>query len=411
VDVPIQADAQLPGDGDNVLVSAAPHDPVEEAADLLARAAAAARRILAGPDGPLALALVLGLVAMAEVTIYAEEVGYAMVANLLATLPLALLRRHLAWAAGLAVFGVILAVSDETSTLTVAGLCGLVIALYFFAARHRRRWSVLLAFPFLVSAVTPFSGESASFAGVLLLVVVVGALALGDSRRQRGQAIAERDETRKAMVDSLHDQAVMGERARIARDLHDAAGHAINVIAVRAGTARLRQDPERSQAALEAIEELARKTVAEIDQIVGTLRERGSGTGAVDSPPGLASLDTLVARHAAAGLDVSVASEGEPRRLESVVDQAAYRILQEALTNAARHGAGAARVELAFGEAALELTISNAASGENASRANGGHGLVGMRERATLLGGSLHVERANGSFHVRARLPYGGPRA
>jgi signal transduction histidine kinase len=202
--------------------------------------------------------------------------------------------------------------------------------------------------------------------------------------------------------------AVAEERARIARDLHDAAGHAINVIAVRAGTARLRQDPERSQAALEAIEELARKTVAEIDQIVGTLRERDSGTGAVDAPHGLASLDTLVARHAAAGFDVSVASEGKPRRLERAVDQAAYRILQEALTNAARHGAGAARVELAFGEVALALTISNAASRETSSRANGGHGLLGMRERATLLGGSLDVVRVNGSFRVRVRLPYRG---
>ena len=84
------------------------------------------------------------------------------------------------------------------------------------------------------------------------------------------------------------------------------------MIAVRAGTARLRKDPERSQAALEAIEELARKTVAEIDQIVGTLRERGAENGAVDAPPGLASLDTLVGRHSAAGLDVSVASDGEP---------------------------------------------------------------------------------------------------
>ena len=198
---------------------------------------------------------------------------------------------------------------------------------------------------------------------------------------------------------------------RIARDLHDAAGHAINVIAVRAGTARLRRDPERSQAALEAIEELARKTVAEIDQLVGTLRERGSENGAVEAPPGLASLDTLVARHAAAGLDVSVATAGEPQRLESAVDQAAYRILQEALTNAARHGTGAARVELAFGVAALELTISNPAGRERGPRANGGHGLIGMRERATLLGGSLDVERANGSFSVRACLPYGGPSA
>lgn len=236
----------------------------------------------------------------------------------------------------------------------------------------------------------------------------------GERTRLRREHLAElRERALRAEREGERERrlAVAEERARIARDLHDAAGHATNVIAVRAGTARMRRDPERSQAALEAIEELARKTVGEIDQIVGTLRQPGSANGAVDAPPGLASLDTLVARHVAAGLDVSVASDGEPRQLECAVDQAAYRILQEALTNAARHGTGAARVELAFGAAALELTISNAAADESAPRSNGGHGLIGMRERATLLGGSLDVERANGSFCVRARLPYGDPSA
>jgi len=215
----------------------------------------------------------------------------------------------------------------------------------------------------------------------------------------------ERDAERERLL------ATAEERARIARDLHDSAGHAINVIAVRAGTARMRRDPERSQAALEAIEALARRTAGEIDQIVGALRDRGSASETVDAPPGLASLDTLVAGHAAAGLEVSLANKGEPRQLESAVDQAAYRILQEALTNAARHGTGAARVELDFGELAFELTISNAAARDRFARPNGGHGLIGMRERATLLGGSLDVERGGSSFNVRARLPYGGPRA
>ena len=237
----------------------------------------------------------------------------------------------------------------------------------------------------------------------------------GDRTRLRHEHISElaeraarteRDAERERLL------AIAEERARIARDLHDSAGHAINVIAVRAGTARMRRDPARSQAALEAIEELARRTVDEIDQIVGTLRDRGPrDDGGVDAPPGLASLDTLVEHHAASGLDVHVSRQGEPRELEGAVDQAAYRILQEALTNAARHGAGAARVELAFGKAALDLTVSNPASSEDARRANGGHGLIGMRERATLLGGSLEVERANGSFRVRAQLPYGGPNA
>ncbi|MGH2945385.1 MAG: sensor histidine kinase [Solirubrobacteraceae bacterium] len=233
----------------------------------------------------------------------------------------------------------------------------------------------------------------------------------GERTRLRREHVAELSErTLRAEREGERERrlAVAEERARIARDLHDAAGHAINVIALRAGTARMRQDPERSQAALEAIEDLARKTVGEIDQIIGTLRDRGSANGAVDAPPGLASLDTLVARHAAAGLDVTVASEGQPRRLERAVDQAAYRILQEALTNAGRHGTGAARVQLAFGDAALELTITNTAPADGAPRSNGGHGLIGMGERATLLGGSLDARRANGMFRVRAHLPYGG---
>jgi signal transduction histidine kinase len=234
----------------------------------------------------------------------------------------------------------------------------------------------------------------------------------GDRTRLRHEHIAElaeravrteRDAERERLL------AAAEERARIARDLHDSAGHAINVIAVRAGTARMRGDPERSQAALEEIEDLARNTAAEIDQIVGTLRDRSSANGAVDEPPGLASLDTLVARHAAAGLEVRVSSAGEARRLEAAVDQAAYRILQEALTNAARHGRGQTRVDLAFGDAALELSVVNATSGNSARRANGGHGLIGMRERAALVGGTLDAEDAHGSFRLRARLPYGGP--
>jgi len=203
--------------------------------------------------------------------------------------------------------------------------------------------------------------------------------------------------------------AAAEERARIARDLHDSAGHAINVITLRAGTARLRHDknPERGRAALEAIEELARQTAAEIDQLVGALRDDGTQGEEIPAPPGLASLDTLVAHRMTAGLDVTIGTAGAPRPLGVAVDQAAYRILQEGLTNAARHGAGGARIDLRFGEAALELTISNPAV-PAIPRPNGGHGLIGMRERAALLGGSLDAERANGSFCVRAQLPYGG---
>lgn len=214
---------------------------------------------------------------------------------------------------------------------------------------------------------------------------------------------AEREADRERLL------AVAEERARIARDLHDSAGHAISVIAVRAGAARLRHDPARSLAALEAIEELARQTVGEMDQIVGNLRSAAAGE-AVEAPAGLASLETLIAHHASAGFGVSVGMSGTPRSLGGAADQASYRILQEALTNAARHGAGNARIELAFDDNAVVLTVTNPVLGDPASRPVGGHGLTGMRERATLLDGSLDTERANGTFRVRARIPYGGHR-
>ncbi len=251
-----------------------------------------------------------------------------------------------------------------------------------------------------------FPGTELLHSGLALAV----AWFAGERTRLRREHIAELQERAvraEREAEGERRLAVAEERARIARDLHDAAGHAINVITVRAGAARMRRDPERSRAALEVIEEIARDTAAEIDGIVGTLRDRSSSNGAADAPLGLASLDTLIASRAVAGLDVSVASHGARPPLERTTDQAAYRILQEALTNAARHGTGVARVELAFGEAALELTISNPAPGEGAPRTTGGHGLIGMRERATLLGGSFDAERVNGAFRVHARLPYG----
>jgi signal transduction histidine kinase len=215
----------------------------------------------------------------------------------------------------------------------------------------------------------------------------------------------ERDVERERLL------AVSEERARIARDLHDSAGHAISVIAVRAGAARLRhyQDPDRSLVALEAIEEIARQTVQEIDQIVGTMRDGATSDG-VEAPIGLASLDALIARHSEAGLELTLATSGAARPLGSPADQAAYRILQEALTNAARHGAGSARIELDYGETSLELSVTNA-SADQPSRSGGGHGLIGMRERAASLGGGLDAGRSNGTFHVRAQIPYGGAQA
>jgi signal transduction histidine kinase len=241
-----------------------------------------------------------------------------------------------------------------------------------------------------------------------------GAWVIGDRfrlRRERMAALAER--ARRAEQDAEREGrlAVAEERMRIARDLHDSAGHAINVILVQAGAARLHAegDPERTRAALSTIEDVARETVTEIDRLVGTLREDGGGAAearAVEPPMTLAALAALVERQRANGLDVELHLEGEGRPLARAVDQAAYRILQEALTNAAKHGtAGAARVEIAYGPGELTLSVSNPTSPGEAEESPG-HGLLGMRERAPLLGGRLVVERGDRAFTVRAELPY-----
>ncbi len=241
----------------------------------------------------------------------------------------------------------------------------------------------------------------------------------GERTRLRRKYIAElRERARRAERDAEHDRllATAEERARIARDLHDSAGHAVNVIAVRAGAARLRyaQDPDLALPALEAIETLARQTAEEIDHIVASLRHgrRGivgsdaDGGGAIEAPIGMASLDTLISQHIAAGLEVDLRVSGARPTRSPTADQAAYRILQEALTNAARHGSGGVRVTVDYGTTATEIGVTNPVPPDAASRPGGGHGLVGMHERAALVGGSFHADRTDGTFRLQVRLPH-----
>jgi signal transduction histidine kinase len=234
-----------------------------------------------------------------------------------------------------------------------------------------------------------------------------GAWVLGDRVRLRRERMTELEErARRAERETERERrlAAAEERTRIARDLHDSAGHSINVILVQAGAARLlaEKDPERSRAALATIETVARETLGEIDAIVRALREDEDAV----EPPGLAALDTLVKRHRDAGLDVDVLVNGARRPLGPAVDQAAYRILQESLTNALRHGNGSAKVALNYTGDALEIGVTNPSRGNGPAAV--GHGIVGMRERASLLGGNMSYESMNGLFRVRARLPYAG---
>jgi signal transduction histidine kinase len=302
-------------------------------------------------------------------------------------------------------------------------LLGPAVALYLLAASRQpqtpwTRRTTLIVVGLLVAYLGAAAAAQQTFpTSELSHTALAWAVAwfAGERTRLRHEHLADlRERAARAEQEAERERllAAATERARIARDLHDSAGHAISVIAVRAGAARLRhrQDPDRSLLALEAIEQLARQTAAELDQLVGSLREGSPANGVVEAPPGLASLDTLIAHHQAAGLEVTVDTTGAPRPLGAATDQATYRILQEALTNAARHGIGSARIELAFGDTDVQLCVTNPVPAGGAPRSGGGHGLVGMRERATLLGGSLQADRANGAFRLRVRIPYGGQR-
>ena len=291
---------------------------------------------------------------------------------------------------------------------------GPTVALFFLglapaAMRARPLLTAATIAGFFALHVTAVGLAQDEFPVVPLLAGTVlwgGAWVVGDRIRQRRARISGlRERVLRAERETERERrlAVAEERTRIARDLHDSAGHAINVILVEAGAARLlqEQNPTRARAALETIEEVARETMGEIDQLVRVLRE--DGTSEVEPPPGLAALDRLVRRHLSSGFQVSVRVDGERRPLTPTVDRAAYRILQEALTNAARHGEGPAEVELAYGADALTLSVVNPSSSAEVGE---GHGIVGMRERVALLGGSLEASGRDDVFQVRARLPY-----
>jgi signal transduction histidine kinase len=270
---------------------------------------------------------------------------------------------------------------------------------------------VLAVFAVHVTA-TGISKEAFPGTEILLGTLVWGgAWLVGERVRLRAERMAQLEE-RAARAEREAERerrlAAAEERMRIARDLHDSAGHAISVILVQAGAARLLQerDPAGARAALETVEEVARDTLGEIDQLVRALRE-DLPPGEVEPPPGLAALEALAERYRGSGLDVTVTVDGSRRALSPAVDQAAYRILQEALTNAAWHGRGSAKVEIEFATGSLEIAVTNPAAPDSSARDGGGHGIVGMRERAQHLGGTLEAGADNGSFRIHARLPYG----
>ena len=223
-------------------------------------------------------------------------------------------------------------------------------------------------------------------------------------RRRRGRErdlIVEREEKAR--------RAVLEERTRIARELHDVVAHAISVIVLQARGARhaLAADPEDARGAIDAIEGTATKALAEMRRLLGVLRADDEEI-MLAPQPSLAHLDTLVgarARRRAAGRAARRGRRRGSSRPGSICPR--YRIVQEALTNALKHaGPASAQVLVRYGDEALEIEIADTGAGANGSGAGAGHGLAGMRERVAVFGGDLEAARAaRAAIAVRARLP------
>ena len=301
--------------------------------------------------------------------------------------------------------------------LTVAALVAVLAVLYSLArdgrpATRAQPIAVGLSATFLVLAIT-HPVPSASEAGLLTLLLAALAPAAafaGIAQRARAEA-SSYNADRQAVAGDLLEHAARGERARIARELHDVVAHHISMIAVQAETARVSTPgmPPAGARRLSAIGDTARSALTEMRRLLGVLREdAGADTPALRPQPGLQQLNELldVAR------DASVAGarlilSGPPVALDPGVELAAYRIVQEALTNARRHAPGAGvDVELHYANRMLSLRIRDNGPGPPDDAPAGGHGLSGMRERAAAVGGQLRAgAAAGGGFLVEAALP------
>jgi signal transduction histidine kinase len=241
--------------------------------------------------------------------------------------------------------------------------------------------------------------QAAFFTIVTLVVMLLIRRVLGDRERRAQLAERERDVAAR--------EAVVRERARIARELHDAIAHNVSMIVVQAGAERRVLDGWHGSTGevLQTIEEIGRGALTEMRRLVGMLREGSEDQ--LSPQPGLSDLPRLVAQVREAGLPIELTVKGNQRQLPVGIELSAYRIVQEALTNALKHaGDTTASVSVCYGEDTLELEIVDDGPGAAAPVVSGGHGLAGMRERVALYGGRIDAGRkASGGFRVRVLLP------
>jgi signal transduction histidine kinase len=381
---------------------------VSQARELADRVLLATRRIGGTRDVMLVAAAVLALLAVIEAGNRGDttgaDMGTAVLLGLWATVPVAFLPAHPV-AATLAVTIANTVLIGGSEPPFAASVLAELIALFWLGRSRSRK----IALPFLLPFVV-FALGKPDPASTLLLVLMAAAVLVGAAVRDRGDAAASAEASR-ATADTLLEHAARGERARIARELHDVVAHHISMIAIQAETARLTTPgmPPDGAKRLLAIGDTARSALTEMRRLLGVLRE---DVGPVDTgierrpQPGLEQLNALVDEtRASGGAGTRLIVQGQVVPLDPGVQLTAYRIIQEALTNARRHAPGAAvDVELDYTPVSLLVRVRDNGPGPDAS--GDGHGLLGMRERAAMVGGTLTVGRSpGGGFLVEAVLP------
>jgi signal transduction histidine kinase len=322
-------------------------------------------------------------------------------AVLLITLPVAARFRHPFGATLVAAAGVLLLRLESPSTQDpFFGLIATLLILYGLGSRaHGWRFWVGGAVAMAVSVASIVIREGATLDVIASAGIVAIGLLIG---RALGVLELETD-----VIQKRGEQALADERARIARELHDVIGHSISVMGVQAGAVRrvLLPEQQREREALLAVEETGRQAVGEMRRLIGLLRPDEEGIGAPS--PSLARVEQLAADMRGAGLALELQVEGDLRDLPPGPDLAAYRIVQEALTNVLKH-APAAHVTAAVraGDRRLEVDVRDDGRGAAAANGHVGHGLVGMRERTALYGGSLRAgPDPAGGFRIHAEIP------
>ncbi|MFD5742717.1 sensor histidine kinase [Streptomyces massasporeus] len=330
----------------------------------------------------------------------------------------ALVFRRRAPMAVLALTGTLSVIESVTGDPRAPVAMSAVIALYTVASTTDRptTWRVGLLTMTVLTGAAMAAGPLPWYAQENLGIFAwtgIGATA-GDavrSRRAFVQAIRERAERAERTREEEARRRVAEERLRIARDLHDVVAHHIALVNVQAGVAAHVMDkrPDQAKEALAHVREASRSALNELRATVGLLRQSGDPEAPTEPAPGLDRLDELTGTFRSAGLHVEVARADQGTTLPAAVDLAAYRIIQEALTNVQKHAGPQAKAEVSVVRVGpnIEITVLDDGSGENETQdSGGGHGLLGMRERVGALRGTLTTgPRYGGGFRVHAILP------